>query len=180
MPVRHQVVTGSKFLVSNSTFTLAISRSMTRLKQLYFVVASTVAGAKPVRDLVCRADDDLTIETDITSFQVACGSYRVPDSPCVGLAETYYRFLQAVGKASTSEDVAVPFGRYQANSMIYAVDFEKMAEEAEFTGLNTQGKTLSLIVNNAFTGTDAHEVYVYLVSDQNLNMKGRSGVDILD
>ena len=89
-------------------------------------------------------------------------------------------FLQALGKASTTEDVAVPFNRYQANSMIYAVDFEKMAEEAEFTGLNTQGKTLSLIVNNAFDSADAHEVYVYLVADQLLNMKGRSGVDILD
>ena len=55
-----------------------------------------------------------------------------------------------------------------------------MGEEAQFTGLNTQGKTLSLIVNNAFDGNNAHEVYVYLVADQILNMKGRAGVDILD
>ena len=101
MPITHQVVVGSKFLVSNSTFTLSISRSLTRLKQLYFVVASTTAG-KPVRDIVCRAGADMTTVTDITSFQVACGSYRVPDSPCVGLAETYFRLLQAVGEASTT------------------------------------------------------------------------------
>ena len=140
MPVTHQVVTGSKFLVTNSTFTLSISRSMTRLKQLYFVVVAV--GDKPVRDFVCRADAALTTATDITSFQIACGSYRVPDSPCVGVAETYYRCLQAVGKASTSDDVAVPFARYQANSMIYAVDFEKMGEEAQFTSTMPSTETM--------------------------------------
>ena len=67
MPITHQVVVGSKFLVSNSTFTLSISRALTRLKQLYCVVASTTTG-KPVRDFVCRATTAMTTVTDITSF----------------------------------------------------------------------------------------------------------------
>ena len=41
MPIVHQAVVGAKFLVSNISFTLSISRSLTRLKQLYFVLAYT-------------------------------------------------------------------------------------------------------------------------------------------
>ena len=122
----------------------------------------------------------MTTASDVTSFQVSCGSYRIPDAPCVGLAETYWRFLQAVGKAYSTDDVAIPFANYQSNSMIYAVDFEKFGEEVALTGINTQGKTLTLTVNNAFTGDDAHEVYVYLVAEQFLTIRGKSGVDILD
>ena len=125
MPIVHQAVVGAKFLVSNSSFTLSISRSLTRLKQLYFVLASTAADKKPVRDFVCRADAAMTVATDLTLFQVSCGSYRIPDAPCVGLVETYWRFLQAAGKAYTTEDVARPIANYQSNSMIYAVDVEK-------------------------------------------------------
>ena len=91
--------------------------------------------------------------------------------------------VQAVGNAHSTDDIAVPFSRYAANVAIYAVDFEKMGEEAAHTGLNSQGKTLTLSVSNAWnfaTDNNAHEVYVYLVADQILNIKGKSGVDILD
>ena len=130
----------------------------------------------------------MTTASDETSFQVSCGSYRIPDAPCVGLAEAYWRFLQAVGKAYSTDDVAIPFANYQSNSMIYAVDFEKFGEQAALTGINTQGKTLTLTVNNAWNFgptadgkyPNAHEVYVYLVADQFLTIRGKSGVDILD
>ena len=62
-----------------------------------------------------------------------------------------------------------------------------MGEEAAFTRLNTQGKTLTLTVNNAWNFGDqvdqynnAHEVYVYLVADQFLTIRGKSGVDVID
>ena len=150
-------------------------------------MAPTAANNKPIRDVVCRADAAMTVATDVTSFQVSCGSYRIPDAPCVGLGETYWRFLQAAGKAYTTDDVAIPFANYQSNSMIYAVDFEKMGEDAAFTGLNAQGKTLTLTVNNAWNFGDgagqynsAHEVYVYLVADQFLTIRGKSGVGVID
>ena len=123
-------------------------------------MAPTAANNKPIRDVVCRADAAMTVATDLTAFQVSCGSYIIPVAPCIGLGETYWRFLQAAGKAYSTDDVAIPFANYQSNSMIYAVEFEKKGEEAAFTGLNTQGNTLTLTVNSAFTGADVHAVYV--------------------
>ena len=149
-------------------------------------MASTAAANKPVREFVCRADAATTVAMDLTSFQVSCGSYRIPDAPCIGLGETYWRFLQAVGKAYPTDDVSIPFANYQSNSMIYAVDVEKTGEEAAFTGLNTQGNTLTLTVNNAwnFGGeagqyNNAHEVYVYLVADQFLTIRGSQALTSL-
>ena len=148
---------------------------MTRLKQLYFVVASTAKGTKPVRDFVGRVDDELTTATDITSFQVACGSYRVPDSPCVGLAETYYRFFTSCWKGVDRRRCCCALQPLPSQFHLREDGRRSRIHRAQYAG-----KTLSLIVNNAFAGNEAHEVYVYLVADQILNMKGRSGVDILD
>ena len=81
----------------------------------------------------------------------------------------------------TNDDVRLSPSRYMDNAVVYAVDFEKVGSEAAFTGINTQGKTLTLTVNNAWASNDANarEIYVYQVFDSILNVR-KTGVDIAD
>ena len=53
-----------------------------------------------------------------------------------------------------------------------------MGNEAAFSGISTmEGKTLTLTVNNAFEGNDAHNVYVFQVADFLANIR-KGAVDI--
>ena len=182
LPISLQTVSGTKHISNSNTFTLSVSRSCTRLKQIYFVLVKSIAGKKEVRDHENPVTaNNVDLRTDKLSFQVQCGSARYPDFPAVGTAEHYFRFLQALGKMDTNDDVSLSPTRYFDNAAVYAVDFEKASSEAAFTGINTQGKTLTLTVNNAWASddADAREIYVYQVFDSILNVR-KTGVDIAD
>ena len=80
------------------------------------------------------------------------------------------------------EDLSVaPDGFMGGTGAIFAINFEKMGEEAAFSGINTQGQVMTLTASNAFQGTDARHVFCYQVYDSILNIRGfAGGVDIID
>ena len=160
-----------------------MARSLTHLKQLYFVIVKS--GTKDVKDFELNvAGVKLDMARDAFSWQVQAGSARYPEFPVTGGAECWYRLTQAAGLASGNGDVAITPAKFVAGSAVLAIDFEKIAaHEAAFSGINTQGQVLTLTVTNAWAAgdTDVRSIFCYQVFDSVLNIKGFvGGVDIVD
>ena len=94
------------------------------------------------------------------------------------MAEHYYRLMQALGKDMDHDSISLDPQRFFASKAVYAINLERASNEAAFSGISTmEGKTLTLTVNNAFTGTNVHNVYVFQVADFLANIR-KGAVDI--
>ena len=183
MPISFASVVGTRSISTTSSFTLSLARSLSALKQLYFVIVK--AGTKDVKDFELNvAGVNLDMARDGFSYQVQVGSHRYPDFPVQGAAESFYRLTQAAGLASGDGDIAITPATFVAGSAILAIDFEKVGSaQAAFTGINTQGQVMTLTVNNAWqaSDTDVRSIYCYQLYDSVLNIRGfAGGVDIVD
>ena len=178
LPIAYQTVVGTKHIVSNGSFSLNLARAVTRLKSVCFCVVAA-ASANQGTTFVGRANgDQLDGRTDVMSFSLQVGSQRFPDQPATGVAEHYYRLMQALGKDMDHDSISLDPLRFLANKTVYAINLERVGNEAAFSGISTmEGKTLTLTVNNAFTGTAVHNVYVFQVCDFLANIR-KGAVDI--
>ena len=181
LAIPFQSVIGTRHIVAGSAvdFTLALSRSLNRLKQLYFVIVES--GEKIVRDFkqpIAAADADLN--TDIMSFQLQCGATKFPDNFVLGAGEAYYRLMQAVGHAHDITDMSITPSKFMGTDAIFGIDLERLGAEAAFSGITTRnGKVLNLTVKNfKLSGDNAvREVFVFQVYDGIVNLR-KASVDI--
>ena len=178
LPIAYQTVVGTKHIVSNGSFSLNLARALTRLKSVYFCIvkADTVnQGTK----FVGRVNKDLIDgRTDIMNYHLQVGSQRFPGQPATGVAEHYYRLTQALGNDMDHDSISLDPGRYLDDKTVYAINLERVGNEAAFSGISTmEGKTLTLTVNNAFEGNAVHNVYVFQVADFLANIR-KGAVDI--
>ena len=92
--------------------------------------------------------------------------------------------MQSVGVSGNLEDTALtPAAYLQHKGGILGINFEKLGDQAAFSGINTQGQVMTLTLNNAWGGTDvnARHIFCYQVYDSILNIRGfAGGVDIVD
>ena len=118
--------------------------------------------------------------TDVMNFHLQVGSQRFPDQPATGVAEHYYRLMQALGKDMDHDSISLDPTRFLANKTVYAINLERVGNEAAFSGISAmEGKTLTLTVNNAFTGNNVHNVYVFQVADFLANIR-KGTVDLTE
>ena len=178
LPIAYQTVLGTKHIVTNGSFNLNLARALTRLKAIYFVIVAADT-ANQGTTFVGRADKDLAdTRTDIMNFHLQVGSQRFPDQPATGVAEHYYRLMQALGKDMDHDSISLTPGRYLGGKTVYAINLERASNEAPLSGISAmEGKTLTLTVNNAFTGAAVHNVYVFQVADFLANIR-KGVVDI--
>ena len=151
---------------------------MTRLKAIYFVIV-TAGNANQCKDFVGRTDlNQVDGRTDVMDSHLQVGSQCFPDQPATGVAEHYYRLMQALGKDRDHDAISLDPSRVLADKTVYAIQLERAANEAAFSGISTmEGKTLTWTVNNAFSGTTVHNVYVFQVADFLANIrKGAVGI----
>ena len=72
-------------------------------------------------------------------MQVRVGSSVLPQRPCRGYSEAYYRLLRSLGiLTSQAHSIAVSKKDFDTNTFVYATNLEKHDGVAS-TGLNTQG-----------------------------------------
>ena len=166
LPIPFQSLVVTKHVVTQPNFTLSLSRSLSRLKQIFFCLIRS--NSAKVYEFTGKADvNNLDDESDNMSFQVQIGSSKFPDgSPAEGVAEHHMRAMQALGKQLDHDDVALTPAVYLANKTIYAVDTERCGNEAAFQGISTRdGKVMTLTVNNAYAldGTAANNIYNVIV-----------------
>ena len=150
LAIPFQSVTCSRHVVSQPEFQLALSRSLSRLKQLYFViVANSDRPTKMFKQRVTKLAD-VSLDLDIMSFQVQVGSAKFPDNECVGVSESYFRLLQASGHEKDKDDIAIPPKEYVNETAIFGIDFEKAGNGALFSGISTRdGKVMTWHVKNS-------------------------------
>ena len=182
LPMPFQGVICTKHVVSQPNFTLSLSRSLSRLKQIFFCLIQNVAT--DVKSFAAKTNDtNVDSETDTMSFQVQIGSSKFPDNPAEGVAEHYHRVTQALNKHLDHDDVALTPERYLGGKAIYGVDLERCGNEAAFQGISTRdGKVMTLTVNNGFPidGTATNNVYnvfVMQVYDGLVNLR-KGAVDV--
>ena len=116
------------------------------------------------------------------------GQSALSGFPVVGVAESYYRLTQASGIAGILEDISLtPQAYVNGTGAVFGINFEKVGDQAAFSGINTQGQVMTLTVNNAWLNTtavvdnNARHVFCYQVYDSILNIRGfAGGVDIID
>ena len=179
LTIPYQSIISSRHVVSQPEFVLSLSRSLSRLKQLYFVcVANTADITRDFRQTI-NGIDNFSNTTDIMSFEVQVGSSRFPDTPCLGIGESYFRLLQATGREKDKEDIAISPTDYCSDCAIFGIDFEKAGNEALFTGISTRdGKIMTLHVKNSqVTATAPHTIFVYQVYDGVCNIR-KAAVDV--
>ena len=117
----------------------------------------------------------MTTAADLFTWQAVCGSRRYPEYPVQGAAESYYRLQQAAHVANV-EDISLTPAVYTTRAAIFAITFENMGEQAAFSGINTQGQTLSLVVSNAWPSDDNNprHVFCFQLYDSILNVRGQA------
>ena len=129
------------------------------------MIVSTEACNKDVRDFEINATTALTVDADPFTWQVQVGSRRYPDFPVQGVAESYYRLMQAVGVAGNLEDTTLTPAAYIENKGgILGINFEKLGDQAAFSGINTQGQVMTLTLNNAWVGPQTSMLVAFLIS----------------
>ena len=157
-------------------------------------MVSTATGKKDVKDFEINTvgstgtegaeGERIDLRRDGFTWQVQVGSRRYPDFPVVGVAESYYRLTQSAGIAGSLDDISLtPQAYVNGTGAVFGIQFEKLGDQAAFSGINTQGKVMTLTVSNAWPSTDANarHVFCYQVYDSVLNIKGfAGGVDIID
>ena len=184
MPISFSSVIGTRHISVTNSFTLSLSRSLTHCKQLYFVLVSNEAGNKEVKDFKINvAGVGVNLARDAFTWQVQVGSHRYPDFPVIGAAESYHRLLQAASVANTSDDIAITPAAFVGTGAVFGINFEKLGDQTAFSGINTRGQVLTLTVSNAWdttTDNNPRTILVYQVYDSILNIRGPSGVDIVD
>ena len=194
MPISFTSVVGARHVVTNQSFTLSLARSLTHLKQLFFVIVSTAQGKVEVKDFEINcvgstgADgaegERISLARDAFTWQVQLGSRRYPDFPVVGVAESYYRLTQSAGIAGNLDDISLtPQASVNGTGAVFGINFEKLGDQAAFSGVNSQGQVMTLTASNAWQSTDAtpRHIFCYQVFDSILNIRGLAGgVDIVD
>ena len=136
-------------------------------------------------DFKINATTALAVDADPFTWQVQVGSRRYPDFPAQGVAESYYRLMQSVGVSGNLEDTTLtPKAYIEEKGGILGINFEKLGDQAAFSGINTQGQVMTLTLNNAWDATadaNARRVFCYQVYDSILNIRGvAGGADIVD
>ena len=150
-------------------------------------MVSSEAGNRDVRDfkINVKPEGPVDMARDAFQWQVQVGSHRYPDFPVIGAAESYHRLLQAEGVANTNDEIAITPAGYVSTSAVFGLNFEKMGDAA-FSGINTRGQVLTLTVSNAWDTSgatpdnNARSIFIYQVYDSILNIRGPSGVDVVD
>ena len=182
LPIPFQSLIVTKHVVTQPNFTLSLSRSLSRLKQIFFCLIR--ANVPQVTAFSAKANaTHVDNETDNMSFQVQIGSSKFPDNPAEGVAEHYARVVQALGKQLDHDDIALTPAVYLSSKPIYGIDLERCGNEAAYQGISTRdGKVVTLTVNNAYPvdGTAANNIYnvfVVQVYDGLLNLR-RGAVDV--
>ena len=93
--------------------------------------------------------NEVNLDTYITSFQVQIGSQKFPGNECVGVSESYFRLLQALGHEKDHEDISIFPTQFVTTSAIFGVGFEKVGE-ALYPSMHTkQGKVMTLTVEES-------------------------------
>ena len=183
LPIPFQSLIVTKHVVTQPNFTLSLSRSLNRLKQIFFCLIRS--NSAKVFEFTGKASaTDLDDETDNLSLQVQIGSSKFPDgSPAEGVAEHHMRVMQALNKQLDHDDVALTPAVYLANKTIYGIDTERCGNEATFQGINTRdGKVMTLTVNNTYAVDDVaanniYNVIVVQVYDGIVNLR-KGAIDV--
>ena len=129
-------------MVNQPEFTIALSRSLSRLKQLYFVLVANAANPTNSFKQRITALASVSTDNDVMSWQVQAGSAKYPDNECLGVGESFFRLLQASGHEKDKDDIAISPTDYVTDAAIFGIDFEKAGNEALFTGITTQDDQL--------------------------------------
>ena len=86
--------------------------------------------------------------------------------------------MPPLGKGMERDSISLTPGRFLTDKTVYATNLERVGNEAAFSGISAmEGKTLTLTVNNAFSGKSAHKVYVSQVAEFLANTR-KGAVDI--
>ena len=165
LPIPFQSLIVTKHVVTQPNFTLSLSRSLSRIKQIFFCLIRT--NVPQVTGFTAKANGThIDDETDNMSYQVQIGSSKFPDNLAEGVGEHYTRLMQALGKQLDHDDIALTPAVYLNSKPIYGIDLERCGNEAAYQGISTRdGKVVTLTVNNAYPvdGTAANNIYNVIV-----------------
>ena len=182
--ISFQSIIATKHVVTQPNFTLSLSRSLSRLNQIFFVLIRTNVAqinAFTANTNAANVDD----ETDNMSFQVQIGSHKFPDNPAEGVGEHYTRLVQALGKQLDHDDVALTPTVFVGNKPCYGIELERCGNEAAYQGINTRdGKVMTSKVNTAFpidagATNNIYNVFVVQVYNGFVNLRN-GAIDVIE
>ena len=161
-----------------------MQRSSSRLKQIYCVIHRGSVANTPVTEFYHPNGNAVpTLANDTLEYQITIGSRKFPERMVQGTAETYMRLRQAAGQFFSGDssmscgNLGINFTNGQA---IYAIDFEKVGNQALFSGVRTKGGETFTAEFRGVTGITAGDfMVIYQVTDVIANLR-LGACDVLD
>ena len=191
LPINYGTFISQSQVVTASTFSVNISRAVSRLKSLFFTLdgtahSSTTANLKEFNNFwspmsVGNGAYDSAKEMEL---HVQIGSKLYPEYPMRSVSEQFSQLKKSLGiHNSPFHSVDITPDQYRNYKFIAAIDTEKVLD-AGFTGLNTRAGDLMTIkckpVDASGMGdTKPTKLFVTLHSDQILEVR-ESGITVFD
>ena len=132
LPIAYQTVLSTKHIVTNGSFSLNLARAVSRLKSVYFCVVAASSVNQGTNFVGAANGDQVDGRTDLMNFHLQVGSQRFPDQPATGVAEHYYRLMQALGKDMDHDSISLDPLRFLSTKTVYAINLERVGNEAAF------------------------------------------------
>ncbi len=197
--LRYSTFITQENVVPGGTFSVNISRALSRLQSVYVSLGGAVVGANGSDAVTPYIKDyntfwsPMTAAADVGSYHwdseldisLQIGAKRLPEFPVQSTAESFQRLKQSLGLASSPfHSIAIKPSEYYKNKYILGIDCEKMTGGTAFSGLNTKqsGSLMTLAckpANAAALAANPNKVYITLMSEQIVSITD-SGIHVAD
>lgn len=172
----------SEQVANASDYNVSVSRSLTRLKSVFFTQYKAPAD-NTTENTVNKFYHQMGGTYDFTkelTWDMSIGSKRYPTFPVQSQSEFFDKLQQALGvlnNAFHSSDITEY--QYCNNKFAIGIDTEKVPGSA-FTGINTtNGEMITIRAKNSGLTGATDRVYIVLAFDQIVSIKD-SGVEIFE
>ena len=196
--LRYSTFITQENVVPGATFSVNISRALSRLQSVFVSFDGTVAGTSgtdyvsPYMKEYNRFWSPMTLANNTGSYDhskeldisLQVGAKRLPEFPVQSAAESFQRLKQSLGLASSPfHSISIKPSEYYKYKYILGIDTEKMTNCA-FSGMNTKqtGSLMTLAckpANAASLTANPTKVFITLMSEQIMSITD-SGVHVAD
>ena len=163
-------------VITSPSFAVAMTRSLTRLKAIYFTFDNSATG-KSAYDM-----DYPSAAGQVPELQMTLGSKKFPETALSSIPEYWYKLMEATGNhSSILSSSAISLTGYTSDSFVAALTLEKILSDdpqGSFAGISTKMGDLITVRCSNIAAT-VNECWTVIAYDGILQLS-EDGVAVFD